>query len=126
MILEGHAIKITTSNIESFKHLYTIDRYNDILYKFSYTNTNIDHYYCYINVNDGTLDWAAEWWVLDILTNLGGKGSNRFFGNGGLYYYIDDNNLIQHDEDKYSGYTYYESLKDYLNPKNQIINYLDI
>ena len=64
--------------------------------------------------------------ILNILKNLGGKGSNRFFGNGSKYYYIDDGNVIQHDNNIHSNYIYYESLEDYLNPKNQIINYSDI
>lgn len=64
--------------------------------------------------------------ILDILTNLGGKGSNRFLGNGSYYYYIDDVNCIQHDDHIRLNYTYYESLEDYLNPKNQTINYSDI
>lgn len=64
--------------------------------------------------------------ILGILENLGGKDRYRFFGNGHSYYFIDEHGYIKHDDVIRPNYTYYESLEDYLNPKNQIINYLDI
>jgi hypothetical protein len=64
--------------------------------------------------------------ILNILENLGGKGATGFSGNGGYYYYIGRNGFIQHDKDIRSDYLYYESLEEYLNPSNHIINYQDI
>lgn len=71
--------------------------------------------------------------IIRTLESLGGYNINEYSGHGSQYYYIDENNYIEWDtfnaiSSKYSidEITIYNSLQEYLNSLNHIINYNDI